>query len=171
MPVQPVLILMNLGNNITTQVPVPAKIVNYFNITPPTAATNVAILRERRAHTRRVFDPNNLAAASTQSTAVQLARWYDTTVNKGRRGAGKLIKIPTEILLNPQQPATGVRIVSLRVPHNATNYVIAQWINGKFQSHKPTFFWTPGGVKYPVVVPTQTDPNPGPPAPPAPPAP
>lgn len=158
---QPILILMNVGNNTTIQVPVPAKIVDYFNIEPPTAAGNVAILRERRTHTRRVFSADNLSTASSRSTTVQMARWYDTTINKGRRGAGKLIKLPTEVLLDPANAARGVRIVSLRVPNQATNYVIAQWINVKFRSHKPTFFWTPGGIKYPVVVPTQTDPNPG----------
>lgn len=152
---------MNLGSGRTVQINVSKAIKDYFNITASAATTSQATLRKRKAHTRRVFNRDTLDVTVKSQAGVRDAEWYDTKNQRGRRGSGKLIKIPTELPYNAAAPSSGFRLVSTRVPATATNYVIANWINTKFTAHKPSYFLTPSGVKYPVNVPAQADPNPG----------
>lgn len=160
---EPLSVPMNLGSGRTVFVKVPQSIIDYFNLTAAvTAGTTTSVRRERKAHTRRVFNRDVLNATVVKTAAVEKAEWQDVGGRaKTSRGRGKLIKIPTELPYDAANVSKGYRLVSLRVPNAATNYVIAMWINTKFTAHKPKYFLTPSGQQYPVAVPTVADPNPG----------
>ncbi|AFZ31638.1 hypothetical protein Glo7428_3151 [Gloeocapsa sp. PCC 7428] len=158
------LVPMNIGSGRTVFVKVPAKVIDYFGMEAAVVAgTTTQTNRERRAHTRKRYVKDQLSG-TTEATpvAVGVARWVDVG-GRSRRGRaqGKLIIVPTEIPHNPNDLSRGYRMVSLRVPGNATNYSIAMWINTTFTTHKPAYFLTPSKQKYPVAVPNVADPNPG----------
>jgi hypothetical protein len=160
---KPLNILMNIGSGRTVLVPVPQSIIDYFNLTAAVVAgATTGVARERKAHTRRVFNRDSLTTTVVKTVGVGVSRWQDVGGRKrGGRGSGKLIKIPTELLYDTANPAKGHRLVSLRIPNAATNYAIAMWINTVFTAHKPAYFLTPSGQQYPVAVPNIADPNPG----------
>lgn len=160
---EPLNVPMNIGSGKTVFVPVPQKIIDYFGMTAAVVAgTTTAITRERGPHTRKRYKADELGAATNTPIAVGTSRWQDVGGRKRKgRAKGKLIKFPTEIPNDPTNLAKGYRIVSLRVPGNATNYAIAMWLNTTMTTKKPAYFLTPSGQSYPVAVPTVADPNPG----------
>ncbi len=151
---------MNIGSGRIIYLIVPGAIIDYFGVVV-SAVPAESFLRKRKAHTRRVRNRQALNDTIVDTVAVRGSEWYDTRNRNSGGIIGKLIKIPTQLRADPGVPTSPIRLVSMRVPAAASNYAIAQWINTKFVSKKPSYYVTAGGVLYPTNVPTQADPNPG----------
>ena len=155
MPSKPV--AMDIGSGRVARFNVREDILDYFNIAEDTKEPE-AKLRRRKAHTRSLYD--GLTDTSRTSTNVEASEWYDVSGGVSRFGAGKPIKVPTELKTGTTGRET-VRHVVIRVPQSATNFAIATWIDLKFFAHKPSYFITPNGRRYPTNVPRVSDVDPG----------
>lgn len=129
--------------------------IDYFNITiDPTPASTP---RTRKSH-NRIQRSTRLDDTTGQTTTTVSVGNYNYVPKKLAIGkGGKAITIPTELIsIPPSQisrpnPQGTVRKTVIRFPGKASNSQISAWIFAKFTSHKPTFFYTPSGVMYPVV--------------------
>lgn len=160
MAVQPDLVEMNIGSGKVIVFAVPHKIVDYFGIAI-SAAGPIGYLRKKESHNRKVREKGALNDTVVKTIFVETAEWYDVKGGGSGKIAGKLIKIPTELHVNANDPLSPIRFVSLRIPSVATNYSIAQWMKVKFTTKKPSYYIANSGRRYPVNVTTQADPNPG----------
>ncbi|MGL4620702.1 hypothetical protein [Chroococcidiopsis sp.] len=140
--------------------------IKYFNITvdpiPP------ATPRTRKSHSRIKRSTRLDDTAGTTTTTVRSSN-YDYSPSKRTLGrGGKAIKVPTELTSTPPSqagqanPQTSTRMTVIRFPNKVTNSQISSWINTKFTSHKPTRFFTPSGVPYPVRAGVAPAPSPTP---------
>lgn len=157
---QPIAVEMNIGSGRIIKIAVPYGIAQYFGIAPSTTAES-SPLKTKEAYTRTQRSKDDLSSTVVKSVTVPRSEYYGAKYVRGGSGVGKLIKLPTDVLMRPGTVDSPVRIVSMRVPAVATSYVISQWINTKFTSHKPTYYISAAGVLHPVNVQTQADPNPG----------
>lgn len=157
---QPVTSEMNIGSGRIMRIAVPYGIANYFGIAPAPAAP-AEPLKIKEAYTRTQRSRDDLSSTAVTTVTVGRSEYYGRKYVSGGRGVGKLIKIPTQVEMKPGVVGSPFRIVSMRVPAAASGYVISQWINTKFTTHKPTYYITESGAQYATNVATQTDPNPG----------
>lgn len=157
---KPIAVEMNIGSGRIIQIDVPYGIADYFGV----AAAPVSVESERKikeAFTRTIRSRDDLTSTVVKTVTVPRSEYYSAGTVRGGRGSGKLIKLPTEVLMKPGVVNSPFRIVSMRIPQVASNYVISQWINTKFTKHKPSYYISASGVMYPTNVAIQADPNPG----------
>lgn len=157
---QPELVTMDIGSNRLINISVPYKIIEYFGIVSGGVAVAQPYLRKRKPYIRKVRS-STLNDTIVKTISVEGAEWQDIRTPSTQGVMGKLIKIPTQLHAIAGDPTSPIRLVSMRIPSIATNYVIAMWINQRFVSKKPTYYITSSGGKYPVNVANVVDPNPG----------
>jgi hypothetical protein len=156
----PIAVEMNIGSGRIIQIDVPFGIADYFGVAPAPAAAE-SERKTKEAYTRTIRSRDDLTSTVVKTVTVPRSEYYSSGTVRGGRGSGKLIKLPTEVLMQPGKVDSPFRIVSMRIPQVASNFVISQWINTKFTKHKPSYYISSSGVMYPVNVATQADPNPG----------
>lgn len=132
-----------------------------FNITFTAEETDIPPeLRYRKQHRRNLYADADATAAPTSSQVDRTPKAYVPTKRNIR--SGKKIRIPTGLLSVPPSSSTAtaagatrpgnMRFATISFPGSASNFEIARWLNTKLAAHKPAYFITPAGARFPIRV-------------------
>lgn len=144
-----------------------------FNIDFTPEETNIPPeLRYRKQHRRNTYVDSDAISTTISVQVEKTARAYVPT--KRNIKSGKRVKLPTGLLSVPPSRTGGttgvarpgnMRFATFLFPGSASNFEIARWLNTKLVAHKPEYFITPAGARFPIRVAALAAAVAGPPAP------
>lgn len=131
-------------------------VMDRFGITGLTtleAAAATAGTKKIGPYDRKVFASRN--NQTTNKTVTVGAFRRANVKRKNRVNTGKKIKVPLDypVVTAPSGKPGQERMTTINFPLRASNYQVARWINTHFASHKPNYFITPAGARFPVGIP------------------
>jgi hypothetical protein len=142
-PASKSIILIDLRGTATAGVSIPADVMGYFGITPPTTGVEEMKVVNRDAYTRKVY--KGLTDTVGTASTVRASTW-ETPVKAPKGTAGTPVRIPTEL----KTTKGAIRMVTVRFPGEATVGDISNFIFEKFITRKPTYF-IHNNVRYAVL--------------------